>query len=57
MAQASAENKHTAPAKKERVTSVPQREREREKEQLASTPEPPLPRGKETKSSVQSTRS
>ena len=42
MAQASAEKlEHTGPAKKERVASVPQRE------QLASTPEPPLPKGKE----------
>ena len=41
MAQASAEKlEHTGPAKKERVASVPQRE------QLASTPEPLLPRGK-----------
>ena len=37
MAQASAEKlKHTEPAEKERVASMPQRE------QLASTPEPPL---------------
>ena len=40
---------HTGPAKKERVASVSQRE------QLASTPEPPLPKG--TEPSVQSTRS
>ena len=42
---------HTGPAKKERVVSVPQRE------QLASTPEPLLPKGKGTEPSVQSTRS
>ena len=41
----------TGPAEKERVASVPQRE------QLARTPEPPLPKGKGTKPSVQSTRS
>ena len=42
MAQASAEKlEHTGPAEKERVASVPQRE------QMASTPEPPLPKGKE----------
>ena len=41
MRQASAEKlEHTGPAEKERVASVPQRE------QLASTPEPPLPKGK-----------
>ena len=52
MARASAEKlEHTGPAEKERVTSVPQRE------QLASTPEPPLPKGKGTERSVQSTRS
>ena len=52
MAQASAEKlEHTGPAEKERVASVPQRE------QLASTPEPPLPKGKGTEPSVQSTRS
>ena len=52
MAQASAEKlKHTGPAEKERVVSVPQRK------QLASTPEPPLPRGEGTKPPVQSTRS
>ena len=39
MVQASAE-KHTGPAEKERVASVPQRE------QLARMPEPPLPKGK-----------
>ena len=50
MTQASAEKlEHTDPAKKERVASVPQRE------QLASTPEPPLPKGKGTEPSVQST--
>ena len=42
MAQASAEKlKHTGPAEKERVASVPQRE------QLASTPEPPCQKKKE----------
>ena len=52
MAQASVEKlEHSGPAKMERVASVPQRE------QLASTPEPPLPKGKGTKPSVQSTRS
>ena len=52
MAQASAEKlEHTGPAEKERVASVPQRE------QLARTPEPPLPKGKGTEPSVQSTRS
>ena len=52
MAQASAEKlEQTGPAEKERVASVSQRE------QLASRPEPPLPRGKETVPSVQSTRS
>ena len=52
MAQASAEKfKHTGPAEKERVASVPQRE------QLARTPEPPLPKRKGTEPSVQSTRS
>ena len=41
MVLASAEKfEHTRPAEKERVTSVPHRE------QLASTPEPPLPKGK-----------
>ena len=51
MAQASAEElEHTGPAEKERVVSVPQRE------QLARTPEPPLPKGKRTEPSVQSTR-
>ena len=50
MAQASAEKfEHTGPAEKERVASVPQRE------QLACTPEPPLPKGKGTEPSVQST--
>ena len=42
---------HTGPAKKERVASVLQRE------QLAGTPEPPLPKGKGTEPSDQSTRS
>ena len=52
MAQASAEKlEHIGPAEKERVASVPQRE------QMARTPELPLPRGKETEPSVQSTRS
>ena len=52
MAQASAEKlKHTGPAEKETVISVPQRE------QLARTPEPLLPKRKETEPSVQSTRS
>ena len=56
MVQASAEKlEHTGPAEKERVVSVPQRERERE--QLARTPKPLLPRGKGTDPSVQSTRS
>ena len=52
MTQASTEKlQHTGPAEKERVASVPQRK------QLASTPEPPFPKGKGTKPSVQSTRS
>ena len=52
MAQASAEKlEQTGPAEKGRVASVPQRK------QLASTPEPPLPRGKRTEPSVQSSRS
>ena len=52
MAQASAEKlEHTGPAERERVASMPQRE------QLARTPEPPLPKGKGTEPSVQSTRS
>ena len=47
MAQALAEKlEHNWPAEKERVTSASQRE------QLASTPEPPLPRGKGTEPSV-----
>ena len=51
MAQASAEKlEHIGPAEKERVASVPQRK------QLARTPEPPLPKGKATEPSVQSTR-
>ena len=51
MAQASAEKlEHVGRAEKERVASMPQNI-------SASTPEPPLPKGKETKSSVQSTRS
>ena len=45
MVQASAEKLvHTGPAEKERVASVPQRQ------QLASTPEPPLPKGKKEQS-------
>ena len=56
MAQASAKKlEQTRPAENERVVSVPQRERERE--QLASMPQLPLPNGKETEPSVQSTRS
>ena len=52
MAQASAEKlEHTRLAEKERVASVPQ------SKQLASTPMPPLPKGKRTEPSVQSTRS
>ena len=52
MAQASAEKlQHTGPTETERVASVPQGK------QLASTPEPPLPKRKETEPSVQSTRS
>ena len=51
MAQDSAEKrKHTGPAEKERVASVPHIE------QFASTPEPSLPKGKGTELSVQSTR-
>ena len=42
---------HTGPAEKERVASVPWRE------QLARMPEAPLPKGKQTEPSVQSTRS
>ena len=52
MAQASAEKlEHTEPAEKERGVPVSQRE------PLARTPEPPLPKGKGTEPSVQSTRS
>ena len=52
MAQASAKKlEETGPTVKERVASVPQRE------QLASTPEPPLPKGKGTEPSVQSNKS
>ena len=52
MAQVSAEKlEHTGPAEKESVASVPHRE------QLASTPEPPLPKGKGTEPSVECTRS
>ena len=52
MAQASAEKlEQTGPAEKERVVSVPQRE------QLASTPEPLLPKGKETEPSAVQSRS
>ena len=47
MAQASAQKlEHTGPAGKEKVASVPQTE------QLASTPEPPLPKGEGTEPSV-----
>ena len=42
---------HTGPAEKKRVASMPQRE------QLASMPDPSLPKGKGTEPSVQSTRS
>ena len=52
MVQASVEKlEHTGPAIKERVVSVPQRE------QLTKTLELPLTKRKETKPSVQSTRS
>ena len=52
MVQASLEKlEHTGSAEKERVALVPQRE------QLASTLELPLPKGKGTEPSVQSTRS
>ena len=52
MAQASAEKlEHTGPVEKERVVLVLQRE------QLARTLEPPLPKGKGTEPSVQSTKS
>ena len=52
MAQALAEKlDHTGPAERERVASVPQGG------QLASTPEPPLPKRKETELSIQITRS
>ena len=52
MAQALAEKlEHTGPAEEKRVASMPQRE------QLASTPDPSLPKGKGTEPSVQSTRS
>ena len=43
--------KHTGPAETVRVASVPQRK------QLASTPEPPLPKREGTELSVKSTRS
>ena len=47
MAQASAEKlEYNGPAEKERVASVPQRK------QLASTPKPPLPKGKSGQSRV-----
>ena len=49
-AQASEKLEHTGLAEKERVASVPQRE------QLASMSELPLPKGKGTEPSVQSTR-
>ena len=49
--QASVEKlEHTEPAKKEKVASLLQRE------QFASTPEPPLPKGKGSEASVQITR-
>ena len=52
MAQTSAEKfEQTGPAEKESVTSMPQ------SEQLASTPEPPLPKVKGTERYVQITRS
>ena len=52
MEQALAEKlEHTEPTEKKRAASVPQ------KEQLASTPEPFLPKGKGTNPSVQSIRS
>ena len=52
MAQALAEIlEHTGPAEKKSVASMPQRE------QLASMPDPSLPKGKGTEPSVQSTRS
>ena len=47
MAQTSAEKlEQTGPAENERVASVPPRE------QLATTPKPPLPKGKATEPSV-----
>ena len=47
MAQASAEKlEHTEPVEKERVASMPRRE------QLASTPEPPLPREVQSRLSI-----
>ena len=53
MAQASAEKlEQTGPAEKEKSGLSAT-----EREQLASTPEPPLPKGKGTEPSVQSTRS
>ena len=52
MVQASAEKlEHTGPNEKERVASVTQRE------QMARTLKPPLPKGKGSEPSVQSTRS
>ena len=52
MAQASAEKRElNGPTEKKRVASMTQRE------QLASSPEPSLPKGKGTEPSVQSTRS
>ena len=52
MAQASAEKlEHTGPAEKKRVASMPKNKH------LASTPEPPLPKGKGTEPPVQSIRS
>ena len=56
MAQVSSEKlEHTGPAEKERIASVPQRERE-SSWQLSSTPKSPLPKRKGTEPSVQSTR-
>ena len=47
MAQASAEiREHTGPVKKEKVTSVPQ------SKQLATMPEPPLPKGNGTEHQI-----
>ena len=55
MGQVSSEKlEHTGPDEKESVASVPER---KSSWQLASTPEPPLPNGKGTLPSVQSTKS